>query len=309
MSTLLLATVAGAFNQLLQPIPPFTWFGLGISALDLGAALRLCIVLRQLREMELRKHLKLEHGDSGKPVEKRSYTKFIATTLVVVYGGEAFMGPWLGVSPSFVYSPVVPALYAAITALVEWVPWLPDMSFKTEFPLSFFDGITRAFLLCQLIPPAVTAHAQPAISSSAWALLLTSLVSPNGGFFFVNLFSMMHPTGWALTTPAELRAYGWTTIDIWCAPAITGLYALLTHAQPVWADVHALLVSPEKDGSGAEPVDADTARAACAILLASLFVTRSVRNFGGSFLREIRGDKKRVIRSKVDGRRLKVKAQ
>lgn len=43
-------------------------------------------------------------------------------------------------------------------------------------------------------------------------------------------------------TPPELQAYGWMTVDLWCAPLVTGLYAFLTHAQPFWGDLHCLIV-------------------------------------------------------------------
>ena len=78
--------------------------------------------------------------------------------------------------------------------------------------------------------------------------------------------------------------------------------------------------------SRSEPLDVETARAVCAIFLAALFTTRTVRNFGGPFLRELRGEKKKVVRTSkldlftfrhfvskeltgVDGRRLKTKTQ
>jgi hypothetical protein len=64
---------------------------------------------------------------------------------------------------------------------------------------------------------------------------------------------------------------------------MTGLYALLTHAQPFWADVHALLSGAGGSTSvksTVEPVDPETARAVCAILLAALFVGRTAKNFG-----------------------------
>lgn len=93
--------------------------------------------------------------------------------------------PWLGVSPSFVFSPVVPALYAGLQTLVDRSPWVPAMSFKTEFPLSFFDGLTRAFLLCQLIPPVVTTHSSPVLANSPWTLVLASLVSSFQTVFFL----------------------------------------------------------------------------------------------------------------------------
>lgn len=98
------------------------------------------------------------------------------TKKTVFFPFFSFTGPWLGLSPSFVFSPVVPGLYAILTVLVELAPRVPEMSLLTELPLSFMDGLTRAFLLCQLIPPVVTAHAQRAIADSPWTLLLASLV-------------------------------------------------------------------------------------------------------------------------------------
>jgi len=240
-------------------------------------------------------------------VEESSLAKSIAVALVVVYGGEAIMNPWLGLQPSFVFSPVVPAMYALLTVLVERLPSVPPSSFKTELPLSFLDGLTRAFLLCQLIPPAVTTHSMSAIAGSPWTLLLSSLITANGGFFVVGLFSMTEPTGFALATPPELRASGWTSTDLWCAPLATGLYAFLTHAQPFWAELHAMLIA-WAGGSGsvvvsgsekpvyidAPAVDNDVARAACAVLLTALFVTKNVRKFGPAFMKEIRGEKKKT---------------
>ena len=49
MDTLLLPVVE-LYRSLLQPIAPFTWLGLPLSTLDLVAAVRLCVVMRQLRE-------------------------------------------------------------------------------------------------------------------------------------------------------------------------------------------------------------------------------------------------------------------
>lgn len=111
-----------------------------------------------------------------------------------------------------------------------------------------------------------------------------SQITANGGFFFTGLFSLLDPTGIAVRTPNELLPYGWTTTDLWCAPLITGLFALLTHAQPFWADLHAVAAGFLGYASAADkvaPLDPDTARAICAVILATLFSTRAVRNFGG----------------------------
>jgi hypothetical protein len=108
-------------------------------------------------------------------------------------------------------------------------------------------------------------------------------ITANGGFFLVNLLSFLHPTPLTLTTPTELLPYGWTTTDLWCAPLVTGLYALLTHAQPFWAEAHVSILGwiGSASSENLPPVDHETARAACAAVLMVLFSTRAVKNFGG----------------------------
>ncbi|CAK5277574.1 unnamed protein product [Mycena citricolor] len=280
----LLTPIIAIFNAALQPVAPFTWFNISISTLDVAAAFRLCLILRQLKESLHKDHIS-KHG--LKSIESRSFARDVSTTLTVVYGGEVMTAPFLGVPPSFMISGVVPVFYTVVQAIVEMLPSVPPMTIHTELPLAVLDGFTRAFLLCNLIPPPVTANSSPLLASSPWTLLVTSLVAANGGFFLTNLFSFLNPTPLALQTPPELQAYGWTTTDLWCAPLITGIYALLTHAQPFWVDVHTVLSSmlggsvavSEKGGSFVEPVDPDTARAACAAILATFFVVRSVKNF------------------------------
>lgn len=130
---------------------------------------------------------------------------------------------------------------------------------------------------------------------------------------------MLNPTGFSLSTPAEFQAFGWTTVDLWCAPVTTSLYALLTHAQPFWTELHALILqfvssyvpegyhtglgiipgSEEKAKSEAQAVDPEIARAACAIFLMTLFMARTVRNFGGQYLTGARSQKKKVMRSSM----------
>jgi hypothetical protein len=100
------------------------------------------------------------------------------------------------------------------------------------------------------------------------------------------MFSLLHPTSLTMTTPPELGPWGWTTIDLWCAPLITGIYALLTHAQPFWADAHGWLISQIPGGSATElkpatveAVDAEVARAACTVLLCVFFSSRALYNY------------------------------
>jgi hypothetical protein len=195
------------------------------------------------------------------------------------------------------YSGIVPVLYTAVQAGVEYLPAVPSFSFQTEGPISFFDALSRAYLLCNLIPPSVTNHTNPALATSPWTLLFTSFITANGGFMLVNTFSFLAPTPLTFTTPTELLPYGWTTMDLWVAPLITGLYSLLTHSQPFWATTHAVIAGalgaapPHADpkdpagpaqSPGVAPLDMETARAACAVVLMVMFASRATKNFGGA---------------------------
>jgi hypothetical protein len=234
-----------------------------------------------MRENLHAKHLRTAGENRLALADERSFVRDACALLTIVFGGEAIIGPLLGILPSFMFSGVSPGLYIAAQAMVEYIPVLPSMSLSTELPLSIVDGFTRAMLLCSLIPPPVITHASPIIASSPWALLLSSLVITNGGFFITNMFSFLEPTPLTLTTPDELKPYGWTTTDLWSAPLITGLYALLTHAQPFWAEFHAV-ISTALGGAGDKvgPMDPESARALCALILAVLFSTRTAKNFG-----------------------------
>ncbi|KAI0831658.1 hypothetical protein BC628DRAFT_1415182 [Trametes gibbosa] len=283
--SLLLAPIVELYRYSLQPVAPFTWFGLSLSTLDVVAAVRLCVVLRQVREKLWRDHVQktktvnAEKGIVALPeIEQRSFVRD-AVSVLLVANGYRVTGPALAIPPSFMLSGVVPAFYTAIQAAVEWLPAVPTPAFNNEVPLSLIDGMSRAYLLCNLIPPMVTTHASPAVNSNPWTLLLTSLLTANAGFFFTNLFSFFQPYALTLTTPSEFLPYGWTTTDLWCAPLVTGLYALLTHAQPFWADAHRVALGWLGGADKAAAVDPETARALCALVLAGLFATRAVRNF------------------------------
>lgn len=82
----LLAPLIEAFRYSLQPIAPFTWLGWNISTLDVVATVRLCIVLRQIREITLKQHVAAK--GTGQ-VEVPSFVRKATATLLVVYGGEA----------------------------------------------------------------------------------------------------------------------------------------------------------------------------------------------------------------------------
>ena len=128
----------------------------------------------------------------------------------------------------------------------------------------------------------------------------------NGGPFFSNLLSLLRPTPIEVATPPELLPYGWTATDFWAAPLVTGLYATLTHAQPFFTSLHTLLYAffwpfglarlsdaTTKSGSSAghhqsvAPVDHETARAVCAIVLCALNVNRAMRAYGPGYAKMI----------------------
>ena len=90
MAGLAIAPIIEVFRWSLQPVAPFTWFGFPISTLDVVATVRLCVVLRQVRELMLKAHTARQGSSKG--FEDPSFAKRLATTLLVVYGGEAITG-------------------------------------------------------------------------------------------------------------------------------------------------------------------------------------------------------------------------
>ena len=46
----------------------------------------------------------------------------------------------------------------------------------------------------------------------------------------MNVLNMLDPSGWRVDrTPPEALPWGWTAVDLWTAPVVTGLWASLTH--------------------------------------------------------------------------------
>ncbi|KAF8274244.1 hypothetical protein EI94DRAFT_1892846 [Lactarius quietus] len=301
-----LASIVAFYDNTLQPVSALAWIGGPISILDVAAAFRLALILRQMRELFHNEHLaktssalrQAKNGQAGKdidPPEQRGCGRNLATNFLMVFGGEAVVAPWLGVQPSFFLSGGFPLLFLGIGALVDSLPTVPELSLFTELPLAILDGFTRATFLCNFVPPMITTHVSPAVANSPYTLLLTAFVAANAGPFIVNVLSLLRPTPMTLTTPPELLPYGWTATDLWIAPLVTGLYATLTHAQPFFAHLHALLflffsplglapLSSKSNGSVIEgavvPLNADDARAVCVLVLSALFSLRAVRMFG-----------------------------
>lgn len=98
-----LASIVAFYDYALQPVSALAWIGVPISILDAAAAFRLALILRQVREQFYNDHLaktssalrQSKNGQTGKnpdALEQRSYTRDLATTLLMVFGGEAIVG-------------------------------------------------------------------------------------------------------------------------------------------------------------------------------------------------------------------------
>jgi hypothetical protein len=109
------APIITFYDYALQPIPALAWVGVPISALDIAGALRLALILRQVREHFHKEHMakislsntnvRVKSGQLEKvsepvvPAERRSCVRNFAASLVMVFGGEAIVGasppqPW-----------------------------------------------------------------------------------------------------------------------------------------------------------------------------------------------------------------------
>jgi hypothetical protein len=91
------ASIITFYDYALQPLSPLAWLGAPLSLLDIAGALRLALILRQLRGLYHQQHL-AKMSTSGQvkfdPLEKRSRVRDFATALVMVFGGEAVVGAW-----------------------------------------------------------------------------------------------------------------------------------------------------------------------------------------------------------------------
>ena len=127
----------------------------------------------------------------------------------------------------------------------------------------------------------------------------TQQVLANAGFLLVNALSMLSPFGYTLRTPPEFLPGGWTTMDLWAAPLITCLYALLTCTQPCWVPAHRAVMglldavgvrsaNGQQLEGAPEGVDELTAQAICAIVLIVLFSWRALATHGQVQTKDVR---------------------
>jgi hypothetical protein len=101
--SLALAPIVELYRWGLQPVAPFSWFGIQISTIEVAAAVRLCLILRQVREL-IAKAYKAHAAQAtagasegekaavtapGPKLEEKSLVRDLAATLIVVHGGDA----------------------------------------------------------------------------------------------------------------------------------------------------------------------------------------------------------------------------
>jgi hypothetical protein len=101
--SLALAPIVELYRWGIQPVAPFSWFGIQISTIDVAAAVRLCLILRQVREHIAKAYkARVAQATPGAPedekaavaalgpkFEEKSLVRDLAATLIVVHGGDA----------------------------------------------------------------------------------------------------------------------------------------------------------------------------------------------------------------------------
>ena len=93
----LLVPIIELFRYGLEPVAPFSWFGINLNTLDIAAAVRLCMMLRQVRGVVAKAyqgHARAQRVDDekvrvgGPVIETKSLVRDMFATLLVVHGGE-----------------------------------------------------------------------------------------------------------------------------------------------------------------------------------------------------------------------------
>lgn len=96
-----LASIVAFYDYALQPVSALAWVGDPISTLDIAAAFRLALILRQVRELFHNEHLtksssaprqEKNNAVQADPPEQRGRVRDLATTFLMVFGGEAVVG-------------------------------------------------------------------------------------------------------------------------------------------------------------------------------------------------------------------------
>jgi hypothetical protein len=96
----LLTPIVEIFRYGLQPVAPLSWFGIYVSTLDVAGAVRLCMILRQIRVMiskgyeahaaQSKASGEKSNAGGGPTIESKSLIRQIFATLLVTHGGDIY---------------------------------------------------------------------------------------------------------------------------------------------------------------------------------------------------------------------------
>ena len=152
------------FRYTLQPIPPFTWFGLQISTLDVVATIRLCLVLRQIRDQLYNQHVSTKGPEN---LEEQSFLRSLFTTFTVVYGGEVLTGVY---APSIAPRPLLttPQPHSWGSRHLSWSPAGSQLFTLSSRPSSISS------LLSQRPLPISSSHSPSSMASRVPSFFATS---------------------------------------------------------------------------------------------------------------------------------------
>lgn len=130
--SLALAPIIELYRWGLQPVALFSWFGIQISTIDVAAAVRLCLLLRQIRESvakakktqvaqttagvsEKEKAVAITYGPK---FEEKSLVRDLAATLIVVHGGDA-IGELIMKAPAVFVRAILMLVFNQLPSLVH----------------------------------------------------------------------------------------------------------------------------------------------------------------------------------------------
>lgn len=105
--------------------------------------------------------------------------------------------------------------------------------------LPLLDAIMRTGAICSTVN-IVTAHPNPAISSSLFLQLLIGAIASSGGGVAASTLAVWDPQ-WSLRTPPFLRGGVVDTLDVWSGSVAAAVYGSLLALHPSYEPITRLL--------------------------------------------------------------------
>ncbi|WOO80857.1 uncharacterized protein LOC62_03G004384 [Vanrija pseudolonga] len=242
---------------LLSPVHPSY---LPIGPLDVVGLMRLSSVVNWVAS-----------DTKGKP--RASALQEVFGIWVVMCGAETFLALATGVTPPWLLNPTFPIVAAVMhlvntrTPLIKLLPEKPTLAL--ELIAAVPDAIGRVLLCTRFttLPILYPGSSWLNLPATPSTLLLVPFIFavPFAAFAFTggNLFAPEVK----LTTPAELRPWGWTAVDAWIPLFITTLFLMLIGPKKGW-----------RYGFGTY-LEEDAAIVVCAIVTIVIFEARAIWNF------------------------------